>query len=391
MKKILTLTAIALVTIVACNKSGNTPQEAAISTQPAWVLDETLPVPIEFGAGSNNIATKGVALDAAAFETATFDVLALDQAGAAMPGFEGGIPAQNELRDEAPIYTIATFDEVKYYPYLLSAGYFSFYAYRVDGYHQELNADNEIEDVEIGQNDIIWAEAKPTEAQLSALGLIDTSAEPAETYDDYPGFNAKYVRAARAAAGGEENATYYDYLPNLAFSHLTSQIQFVLRAADDTAAEKLADAGVSVQSLVVGGVSTSATFDVVAGTLTGGDEGTIEIQNIPETFTDPEQFTITVAGDPCGEPIFILPMEFAAANEGIQMSLTISLPGMEPLVIEKVLTVPSHAVEAGVAYEFEAGVAYQYTIILQSVEEIEVVTSLADWGTPVNAGSIEIE
>lgn len=434
MKKYILLAAAALVALAACKKTDEqapATQEPAKDNTPAWVNDESAAVPIEFGAGQMNADVKGIAMNATAFETASFDVLAVNQAGAVMAGFEGGVFAQNVKRTEAPVYTVAQFKALndlqeyvnvdKYYPYLLSAGYFKFYGYHVGitpavmyttlaeynedhdpditqdqfnnltveqrtktpavyGTHQTLTASNTIENVPIGQNDIIWAKAEPTQANLFALELIDENTpEKAATY---PGFNAKYVRAARAKAANE--TAYYDYLPKLAFNHLTSQIQFVIKAADATAQTSLTGANVAISSIVVGGtndnvagtttIHNQATFDVVAGTLAGSNLGTIAVQNIGD-------FTITTAGANCGEPIFILPI-----NGDILMTLNITLPGMEePQVITSKLRAPA-VVGTGTnenpqfaAGTFAAGLAYQYTIILHSIEKIEVVTTLAEW------------
>lgn len=431
MKKYMILAAAALVALAACKKTDEQvpTQEPAKDNTPAWVNDESAAVPIEFGVGQISADVKGIAMDATAFETAYFDVLAVNQASAVMPGFEGGVFAQNVKRTEAPLYNVAKFKNAnnenvdKFYPYLLSAGYFKFYGYHVGitpavlyadadeyneanqttltdeqfaalsvaertktpavyGTHQTLTASNTIANVPIGQNDIIWAKAEPTQANLYALGLID--ADTPEAAATYPGFNAKYVRAARTTAG-DNLTTYYDYLPKLAFNHLTSQIQFVIKAADATAQTTLANAAVAISSIEVGGtndnvtgtttIHNQATFDVVAGTLTGSNLGTIGVLNIPTNFT------ITTAGANCGEPIFILPI-----NGDILMTLNITLPGMEePQVITSKLRAPA-VVGTGTnenpqyaAGTFAAGLAYQYTIILHSIEKIEVVTTLAEW------------
>ncbi len=435
MKKYILFAAAALVALSACKKTQEpTPEvDPAKDNTPAWVNDESAAVPIEFGAGQMNADVKGIAMNATAFETASFDVLAVNQAGAVMAGFEGGVFAQNVKRTEPPLYTVAQFKALndqqeyenvdKYYPYLLSAGYFKFYGYHVGitppvlyadateyneangtnysdedfagltteqktktpavyGTHQTLTASNTIENVPIGQNDIIWAKAEPTQANLFALELIDENTP--EKAALYPGFNAKYVRAARTKAGNNLT-TYYDYLPKLAFNHLTSQIQFVIKAADATAQTTLANAAVAISSIEVGGtndnvtgtttIHNEATFDVVAGTLTGSNPGTIGVMNIPANFN------ITTAGANCGEPLFILPI-----TGDILMTLNITLPGMTGTqVIASKLRAPA-VVGTGdqehpqyAAGTFAAGLAYQFTIILHSIEKIEVVTSLAEW------------
>lgn len=60
MKKIFLLTSVALAALVACNKAGTEKEEIPapqISNAPAWLYDESLPVPVMFNSG-NGVETK---------------------------------------------------------------------------------------------------------------------------------------------------------------------------------------------------------------------------------------------------------------------------------------------------------------------------------------------
>lgn len=397
MKKIFYISLIALTTLVACNKKNSTPVEKATSAIPAWFCDESLPVPIQFGAGDMG-TTKGTAIDQTAFEGTvqnpfTYDVYAAKATDTSVPmhGFTGGLLAKNVASTELPSATIVAFNDgvTRYYPYLAKDGAFNFYGYRYDGTHQTLTDAGVIEDLEIGQEDVIWAMAEVTSAQLTALQTVNANVTD--------GFNARYIRAAlekSTTAGVVNYTTYYSYLPKLTFEHKTSQIQFAIRAYNQHAYQTLQDASITIEGLYVDGIPVSADFNVLTGTFTAttpsaGDKidvenaGTVVVADLPYPADPNDSTDPGMTGIACGDPIFIIPIE--EANASLHMVLSITLPGYDdPEEIEMTINAPT---DDG----FEEGKAYKFTIVLQSIEKITIQTELTDWGTPINAGEVVIE
>lgn len=369
MKKTLTLLAIGLLAIAACDKQ----KEVTInlSNAPEWVADESQSVPVQFGGGIfGGIVTKGEALSSDGFAEAQYDILAVKADGTAMPNFEGGRYVSNQThtivggaRDGESILTV-NFGATLFYPYLSTGGNaYSFYGYRVDGTHQTLNANNVVESIAIGQNDIIWAASEASADNLAALEVPD-------------GFNARYMRAAykHSLEGENLNETlYYSYLPQLSFNHITSQLQFQIRAADEYAANSLASAGVGIHSITVKNTTTGATLAVLTGDLTGTTTGNVDVAGINDQL--PLYVVVNqlpVAAD-CGEPIFILPCD------SIDFDIVITMPVGAPSTTETISTTAYVPQVGGEATTFEAGKKYNLTIVFQSIEEIKIVTELTEW------------
>lgn len=374
MKKTLILLSIGLVALASCDKQ----QKSAVvdlSNAPAWVADEDVPVPVEFGGGLFTVATtKGTAITSDDFKTAQYDILAAKADGTPMAGFEGGVFVTNQEHaivggaDDGQMILTVDFGGPRFYPYLSTGGNaFNFYGYGIDGTHQTLS-NNMVTGIAIGNNDIIWAKSEPTPENLTALGVAD-------------GFNARYMRAAYKAsldAGGDLDETeYYSYLPKLNFAHITSQIQFLIRAEDEYAANSLAAGDVKVQSITINGIPVQATLNVINGAMAGSANGNLAVEGIPAGGQLPlyvlaEQ--APVAAD-CGEPVFILPCA------SINLEIVISMPEGAPSTTETISLNNIVPLVGGEATTFLAGKKYLMTIVFQSIEEIKVVTELAEWET----------
>jgi hypothetical protein len=436
------------------NNNQEGPANTNLIAMPDWVSNENLAVPIEMG--TPNITTKGLpitdATTAGNFNNSefTYAVLALQTtigsgaravSNTVMPGFTGGVLARNvngtadAAVDANPGGTgdvltgrkVAQFGDFSgdgntwkekklYYPYLYSAGTYNFYGYRVEDPAQNANptlpalivddANNSITtNVTLGPCDIIWAKAEPN-SDLEDLSSNAYTTRRQEDDANHPaevakGFTAKYIRGARWAVAQhlELNNTpvqYTDFLPSLAFEHITSQIQFMVKAYDQLAANTLANANVEIQSIVVGGtstsvtgtvpVSTTASLDVKTGTLESTATGTISVSNIPNTF-QVKYFAPNTedAAAACGDPLFIMPTpDNATGDNDILVTLNLTLPGLdEPQAIEAKLHAPAIPAEnnrpAVAEGRFAKGYAYKFTISLMSLEKIQIITSIADW------------
>ena len=427
MRKYYVFAAAALVVLAACQKKGNevenNPQGGTINTNlvalPDWVTNEDLGVPVEMG--KTGIVTKGAPITGDDFDDTdfTYSVISFNNtmvpgtAGSVMKGFEGGVLARNVVNGNTA--TNATGDDISntimtqfgtlgsgnvwtaktiYYPYMYVDGTFDFYGYRVDGTAQTLNtAGTGIDNVALGVNDLIWAKATPnTDLQTLASTAYSTERGHAEVAN---GFSAKYIRGgvwavAQNLGHPTENrlVKYVDFLPNLAFEHITSQIQFVVKAYDNRAQTTLHDANVVINSITLGDPATffsTADFNIVDGSLNGHTHGSLLVENI-----DPA-FAITTAGAACGDPLFIMPCA-ATTQAPLPVALSMSIRDAQNNVIQDVdvtanVTAPAVLAEPAnpastVLYPagtFVKGYKYTFTISLMSLEKIEITTSLAGW------------
>lgn len=432
MRKYFVFAAAALVVLAACQKKGNeveNKQGGTINTNlialPDWVTNEDLGVPVEMG--KTGIVTKGAPITGADFEETdfTYSVISFNNtmvpgtAGSVLKGFEGGVLARNVVNGNS--VTNATGDDISntimtqfgtlgsgnvwtakiiYYPYMYVDGTFDFYGYRVDGTAQTLNTQGTgIDNVALGENDLIWAHAAPNTALQTLASTAyttrrqqDNPNNPAETAN---GFSAKYIRGGVwAVAQGLTNpntsalAKYVDFLPKLEFQHLTSQIQFVVKAYDQRAQTTLTGANVVINSITLGDPATffsTADFNIVDGTLTGHTNGSLTVANI-----DPA-FAINTTGANCGDPLFIMPCA-ASTTAPLPVKLNMSIRDAQNNVIQDVdvtanVTAPAVLADpadasSNVLYPagtFVKGYKYTFTISLMSLEKIEITTSLAGW------------
>lgn len=416
MRKYFVFAAAALVVLAACQKKGsevaNQAPETSVTTVPAWVDDESLPVPIEMGK-HGLMATKGGGepVSAAKFAESAFrySVIALRKSdGEVMEGFDGGVLARNIDGDE----DAATGDDLtgntvvqfldnngqavtKYYPYMYADGQFNFYGYRVDGnpQHQQLEGTT-IRGIEMGPYDLLWAESK-------ALAADETAARTgnAGVGRDYEsnGFSARYIRGVRRAyvdgtAQGMQN--YVSALPHLEFKHITSQLQFFIKAFDDIAEKTLAAANVTVSSITIGGtdaadpdimpIAQKTNFDVATGDLSQDTPGTITVEE--DEIND--NLVIDQNGTQCCNPLFIMPH-----TGKILLTMELTLPTGDTQTIKTPLAAPAiptadPPIPAGT---FAAGYVYKFTVSLESIEKINIVTTLLPWGDTVEADPIVID
>lgn len=410
MRKYYVFAAAALVVLAACQKKGNEVEnkqslDTSLTTIPAWLEDESLPVPIEMGK-HGLMATKGSPILAADFSDASFrySVIAFRESDdAVMAGFEGGVLARNAAGgvdtatgDDLTGNTVVKFvdangqDVFKYYPYMYADGTFNFYGYRVDGAAPTLTGTS-INGVQMGPNDLLWAKAE-------AAGSDETAARTgnAGVGRDYEsnGFSARYIRGVRRAyvdgtPQGMQN--YVSALPHLEFAHITSQLQFFIKAFDEIAENTLAGARVAVSSITIGGtdatnyptasaIATTANFNIKTGALTQATAGTISVSNIANNFA------ITEDGAQCGDPLFIMPF-----TGNILLTMELTLPTGDTQTIKTVLTAPAIPAANVAAGTFAAGYVYRFTVSLESIEKINIVTTLLPWGDTVEADPIVID
>ena len=381
MRKYYVFAAAALVVLAACQKKGSEVAEEKPFV-PEWLTDESLPVPIQFC--GQDIETKGTAIDGTIFGSSTFRyaVLAVNKdSGDIMDGFSGGVLAKN-VAGSGELSAAALMTEFingpLYYPYMYSQGQFNFYGYRtsdaIDQGTLPTLSGTSINGIAIGQTDILYAAAvADSEKEDAATTAYNAKRSGTGTAK---GFSAKYIRGARYASSPGDvfsSATFITFLPKFTFAHKTSQFIFHVKTVDADAATSLNAAGVTVSSITVSGVPTSASLNLVTGVLSGsGSAGSVSV-------TAPTTFILNATGDTWGQPIFLLP-----GTSNITFTMNLSLPNNITGTVTQTLSPPD---ENG----FLAGKAYRFTVILQGIEEVKIVTELTDWGTPIEAGNVEFD
>ncbi len=372
--QVCTLAAAALA-LLACGKTPNTPVEPGKDINSVEIENESVPVPIELGSGT---ATKAAMIDAAAFADTKFGVLAIDVNAAATDANKvllNGVEAGNTT-PAGKAYSITNFTEGPYYYPLISKNNYTFFGYRTNEVRNyTLSEGYIVPDIDLGYSDIIWAKAEATTLpELTGF----------EQYAGYNGFNAKYIRAIKAIAGAGDYLAG-TYAPKLHFNHITSALSFNIKAADGAAEESL-DGKATLTGITLKNVKTTANLAVLTGVLSTEAEAADLVVKTAAGET-PTAAAFLEAGAVFGAPLFILPsaIDNPYANNGDGYSVVLSLlVNGEAMTLDPIaLTLPAGG--------FEAGKAYKFTIAINSLEEIEIVTELEPWVNVVIDTPIVIE
>lgn len=404
MKKYLFIAAAALVAMAACNKAPKAVEpESELPSQsgPAWLYDQSKPVPILFGGQDVTTKASGMIVNentdpnnpTGNFIDIEFGVLGVDLGRLSndsedldvilLPGVVGknykleaeDVDADGAYPGATEGTTVVTFPEADnqsfYYPMFSKndAGVtkkYTFFAYRTENEPEEGHADMAYtrtgvtftKPVEFGATDILWANAV---AQPLTSGT--------------EGFNAAYVREAM-----EAGTFYTTYAPKFEFQHLTAAFKFVVKAATPRA-ERTLDGNLSVTGITVKGLATSATLNINAGTFGGPDPDIADdnaVLEVPYVAEEENPFYPKYndnKGIQFGSPLFTLPSaDYTAAginNYAPKAIVALALPNNENLEVELNITAPNNG--------FEKGKAYQFNVIINSLEEIQIVTTLTDW------------
>ena len=223
--------ALAIV-VAGCSKNA-APDQPSAPLENAWMFDESLPVPVQFGMST------GVGLQSTKTMINTWSdldyrlgVFALNLDGD--EGLESGsfdVYLDNEpadcVYDESRGKDMIKFDENKYYPYASDKTYLSFFGYYpyFNGNTPEYYEDSiriEIPAEEWGKHDILCASSfadtmfVKKDAQLGYYVPVLKD----EATHFYRGYNATYMRFLN------RNGLYEEKMPNLVFKHKTTCFVF---------------------------------------------------------------------------------------------------------------------------------------------------------------------
>lgn len=328
--------------LCACTKNNENAQ-----TLPAWVEDETLPVPIEFGP---TVTTKA----------------AVEQLGGAPLGIfgvdlEDGTELLCHLAECKGSENILKFvDEVggketpQCYP-LGSLNNFSFYGYHVgnkniEGSYEQISGAY-YKELELGSTDVLWAKSIATPIWKDGVR--------------YDGFNARYSRVARTM---ENPASYY---PELNFEHVTTSFHVVVKAYDQIAEESFKNGQVRITGISLSDVATDAKL-IICDRQDLNREGTLEQIGQLGTISRTGFAAVpTLAGTEVSDGFFLLPGAYS--NTKLTFEVTTDPVGTPTNYVIQSLPLP-----AGKS-SFEAGKSYTFIIVIKSFDEIVIKTSISDW------------
>lgn len=357
-----------------------------------WAFDKALPVPIEFGSGELfTIETKASETALTSMENKHFAIVATDGFanvtsatplegndhlllnGAIAKGVEE--PASSGIIETK--FVDGSDNVIKHY-YPMPGGTehpelnYTFYAYRttdestdepalvMDGSTLKTTIDFEL-NPQTNNIDVLWASASAT------------------TYSGQAGFNAEYIRKIKAAG----SATYAANKPSLSFTHAASCLHFRVKsygadasARAATAATFVQDAGagdtqsLTVSDVKISGVKTDVRLDVANGSLV--EVGYHSPADVNTLYAIQDGAAITPDdsedGIEYGTGVYVAPGDRESRRYTVSFKVT-DKKGNES-TMTGTLALPSSGAYA-------ANTSYTYSIVIKSVEEISIVTSVS--------------
>ena len=392
MKKFSIIFLFALAVLTAgCAKdieTGNKPLEQT----PSWIYDESLPVPIQFGASGMDIKTKSSFNSLADMSGEKLGIVAVDIQEEWAD--DGGVKNSDVFCLDDEIVTceyneaknrhMIEFAEPRYYPYM-SQHNFSFFTYYRGQNPNALVYKSESVNLPLtgiywGCQDIVWSRA---DADTLFVKKSATSGEyvPALRGEDatgyYNGYNASYVRYIAKNNVDQERGidhTYNTNLPTLTFEHVTTNIRFVA-VLDPTIATDF-DMIPTITQVRLSGDEVYAGADLTivhknaqkAGTIdvTGYNKGVLALHN------GDGNTTLNIVPDTDGEALldgfFIQPI-----SEDSPLNLEVDLSFANGYKTTVKAEIKKHI-------KYEAGFFYTYEVKLYRAVGIEIaVSELIEW------------
>ena len=394
MKRFSIIFLVMLVALAAgCSKDVETEKKPVVN---AWIYDESLRVPIQFGLAEFGVKVKSTFNDLDDLSGQRLGVVAVDP----RKGWADAFGAKNESvvclddeivtceYDDAKGRHMLQFSQPRYYPYQ-STHNFSFFAY-FKGENESApvyEADRirlPIPEGLWGNQDIVYARADADTLYVKYSEEVNPSSGepwgyvPAVKGEDatafYTGFNASYIRysAKDKPSEGPDHA-YATHLPTLNFDHPATNIRFVAVLDENNSTGH--DVVPTITSVGIKGeeIYTGADFNIVhkdgekegVFDMSGYDKGTVMLRNGQggEDF----EFVPTFEGTSLGDGFFFQPI---SADSPLTLVLTLD-NGTRQETVE--VDIKSHVA-------FKAGFFYTYELrIYRSVEMEVAVASVAPW------------
>lgn len=391
----------------ACRKNVAEPENPYADAP--WAIDESLPVPIQFGMDSSTpfgIETKAAPIETANFADAKLKITAVD-----MNSTTTYTTSKGFLFYDAPATVSAGFIQfldgegepiTRYYPQVSKAEdrlNYSFIGYQVP--------DEEIQDPGSVHPPLTRTfYLKPNKSSTGADNNVDilwarSDAEDIE-YESvtYHGYNAQYIRKARLAGTDVLAARR----PNLAFAHKAAVAHFVVRgenlgaATDETYTyedENGDDQPIyTVKDLKVAVRREQARLDMTTGLLSyygSNVSGNFRTYDSFAAYDDDyvvpvENAADTPDGIEFGTGVFLIPGARTAGTDDLQLQFTLvnNLTHEEDtygVTTPISLPLPYLGGDPANGTGYDAGTSYTYYITVNSAAVIRIQASVANWNS----------
>mgnify|MGYP003291942681 CR=1 FL=1 len=383
------LTALA----VGCSK------ELPTVNENAWIYDESLPVPIQFGSLSSEMVTKATVGNLAALSGQPIGVFAWGESSndssndsmetSAKSIFPTTGYKRAEVSENKLVFKEQGAEEAKKVYYPMSSKYnYSFYAYYIGEeenlagtYGNDKNSYFVNVDFSDPFTDILWGKCSDSD-----LPYTDNESLPEEErtlshllYKDneIKGFNSRFSRAA--AKAGKST----DYLPSIEFQHICSAFSFYAKADNDASMTevKLAELNdhLKIKSVKITNVPTSAKLVVASkeaakqGVFDTSATGDVSM-NVYDNFSiqKVEDGVILSTAQTGGEDTFFLPPgDYSESQAILQCTLD-----------ENEFDLPfalKYTKDDAESTQFEAGKSYSFVVIFKTLEVIQMLVELNEW------------
>lgn len=384
------LTALA----VGCSKESPTINENA------WIYDESLPVPIQFGSLSSGMVTKAAVTNLDGLSGEPIGVFAWGEGSSdsmetsAKSIFPTTGYKRAVVSEIANGYSLAFKEQggdVKKVYYPMSSKYnYSFYAYYTGTEQIGGTLDENSYSVNVNFSspftDILWGKCSDDDLPY------DDSTLPRLQYKNttIKGFNSRFSRAAAR----QETVDKGLYYPSIEFKHVCSAFSFYAKAENDASMTdgKLAELNelVKIKSVEITNVSTSAKLIVASK---GGDQGVFESSgsgNVSMTVYDgytiqktSEGVVLSTAASEGEDQFFLPPGDYSNSQAILHCTLD-NNPFDLPFDLKYT---NDESVEST---EFEAGKSYSFVVIFKTLEDIQALVTLKGWESCANT-EVDIE
>lgn len=398
--------AVSAVSLWACSK--NEPTVNPYADAP-WAIDETLPVPIQFGKSSSfEIDTKAAPINEENFASAKLKITAVDFSKNIVNTTSAGFlfyDAPATVTTEGLNTWIQFLDSdsnpiSRYYPQVSKAEdrmNYTFIGYQIP--------DEEIYDPVEAHPPVVRAfyllPNKSTAGVDRNVDILWAKAEAVPfTYEnvEYQGFNAQYIRKARLADKLAEKR------PSFTFEHKAALAHFVVRgenlpdATDETYTYTDAQGThpiFTVKDLKVAVRKENANLNLQTGVLTPYNNVSNNFRLYDSFAGYSSSYEVAVenaasnpTGNEYGTGIFLLPGQRTQGTDDLKIQFTLvnHVEGTQTTFgVTSEIVMPLPYLTDGITTGYQEGKAYTYYITVMSATQIRITASVNEWNSYTGA------
>ena len=228
-----------------------------------------------------------------------------------------------------------------------------------------------------GSQDIMWNKAAAPNIPEQSI-FIDGSTDEKNS-SVLTGYKAKYIRQLKyhhdLITTGGKNGDDYKWVPNINFTHLLTQFTFqVIAAKKQSEADKEAAQKLKVKNVRIKNHGTSATLNVIDGTLTWAGSESLSMLSIGTDNVATGTFTPSTAENG-GDKIGYLMAKPTDGTAALELEVTIEAPD----AATSVPTEQTVTLQVNTPGGFKKGIIYNVQIGVYSMQEVMVDATLTEW------------